>query len=418
MSVFTFTVLPDITLTNDFIARRDVLEALSAPLLLFSTSGRLLWANGPGQTYRLTETEIQQIAERILQKRRVGGDGIFRPNRGFVAFRILPLYNLEGALEAFLVELDVSLAPHAMDRLETGILLARDRKILYQNPAMTSLIHHNHSGSSWEECSQLPDWTQVAEASFFGNFSFEADGVEYRFFRAPPFVVVEGRPPLDPSRQVVDSGLAAQLVHEIRNPLAAIAGYVEMALTRSTDDTIYNWLEEARNEVDRLSRLTEDLLYFTRPIHLRPRPVKLEDLVQRAWNMVDPALVGSVRLEFRGENPTLQVDTDRFHQVLLNLFKNAVEALDRDDGLVEVQGSTDAAGVCILIRDNGPGISPAMLQNWGKRIQSSKPGGTGLGLLVSRTLIEAHRGTATVESDHRGTTVTIRLPAGNESRPG
>ncbi len=114
----------------------------------------------------------------------------------------------------------------------------------------------------------------------------------------------------------------------------------------------------------------------------------------------------------------LELDQSRLRQVIGNLLDNAVR-LTPAGGTVQLRGATAAGGVVIEVQDTGPGIAADVLPRIFDRFyRSGERGGSGLGLPIARSLVEAHDGTISASSEPgQGTTVSIRLPAGERSAP-
>ncbi|MCY0886573.1 MAG: HAMP domain-containing sensor histidine kinase, partial [Firmicutes bacterium] len=133
-------------------------------------------------------------------------------------------------------------------------------------------------------------------------------------------------------------------------------------------------------------------------------------LAEAAW----PPAAGEgsrARLVVAGD-ATLWVDGDRFAQVLVNLFRNAVEALGGRPGTVRVWAEAAGTGTAVVVSDDGPGIPPEIQDRLFSAFVSTKPHGNGLGLLIVRHLVEAHGGRLSLSSaPGQGTTVRIELPA-------
>jgi two-component system sensor histidine kinase HydH len=167
--------------------------------------------------------------------------------------------------------------------------------------------------------------------------------------------------------------------------------------------------------VDRLNRVVGQLLEFSRPVSILPRPVRLDRLIADIAKLVETqarAKDVAVVLGNRGDLPEVLLDADRLHQVLLNLFLNGIEAMDHG-GVLTVRAEAAAAGRRMEIRvsDTGSGIRPEDLPNIFEPYFTTKPGGTGLGLAIAHHIVEAMGGEIAVQSaPGAGTTFTLRIP--------
>jgi PAS domain S-box-containing protein len=219
--------------------------------------------------------------------------------------------------------------------------------------------------------------------------------------------------------------MAARIAHEVRNPLAAIGA---AALSIEEDEEGGSVAcEQARaigSEVRRLDTILNDLLRFARPRPPVRAPVEVGELVRNAVMVAraDPQARG---LEFDlliGDTCYIQADADGLRQVLMNLLRNATEACAGQGG-VTCKVSCKVGKSLIEVTDSGPGLTAAARRRAFEPFFSTKSRGTGLGLPISRRIIEEHGGTMALRSRRGGgTTVVIELdltepPAGKEGRP-
>lgn len=217
-------------------------------------------------------------------------------------------------------------------------------------------------------------------------------------------------------------GLAAGVAHEIRNPLSSIKGiatYFRDKLDTTTADR--ETAEVMIQEVDRLNRVISELLEFARPAQLKTRTVSLNELVRHAVQLVQPdARARKITIEVleTPQGPTLELDPDRFSQCLLNLYLNAIQAM-QNGGKLSIRCSMDKHAATIEVSDTGHGINPADMQQIFNPYFTTKPSGTGLGLAIVHKIVEAHQGQIKVDSlPGRGTTFTVTLPRNGERHDG
>ena len=219
--------------------------------------------------------------------------------------------------------------------------------------------------------------------------------------------------------------MAAGLAHEIRNPLAGIKGAAQYLHTTEEPpdaEEFQDLLGVIVGETDRLAGVVEQFLDYARPMQVHAVATDLSALVQKLIQLVklrDPTSEVSITLDAPPDLPRVTCDADKVHQILLNLIRNALEAVATDgtiqvrmrNGQVTGPGRAPREAVEILVEDDGPGLSNEALQKLFIPFYTTKQHGTGLGLPISRRLVEAHGGELTARSRRSGgTRVTVRLP--------
>lgn len=214
--------------------------------------------------------------------------------------------------------------------------------------------------------------------------------------------------------------------HELRSPLTSIRGYTSLLLNRWDrigDADKQMMLGQINHDAERVTRLINELLDISRletnRLSLAPEPVHLAELaghVVASIRATVPELTAEVA--FPDDFPVVAADADKIEQVLTNLVENAVKYASpvglRIEGEVVDDADGIAAQVAVTVRDTGSGIDPEDLprvfDRWFQREQG-RPSGTGLGLWISRGLVEAHGGQLTVESPvGEGAAFTFTLP--------
>jgi signal transduction histidine kinase len=210
--------------------------------------------------------------------------------------------------------------------------------------------------------------------------------------------------------------LVAQLSHEINNPIYNIQNCLEV-LDRRGDpkDPNREFLELAREELDRMAGLTRQMLDQSRPLADAARPTDMNQMVQRVMTLARPELEShGVRRDVRLEEqlPRVVVHPDAIQQVLANLVYNAIDAMP-GGGTLRLTTRADAEAVEVVVEDTGSGISEENLPHIFEAFYTTKPGvrGIGLGLFVSEGIIRGHRGRLLVESKQgAGSRFTVQLP--------
>jgi len=208
--------------------------------------------------------------------------------------------------------------------------------------------------------------------------------------------------------------LAAGLAHEIRNPLAGIAGVIEI-IGRDLPATspARAVLKDVRQEVAQINRILTDLLETARP---HPPQVCLSNLnttVEHAVMLARQQVLSKpIKIELQKAPDLAEVehDSDQIHQVLLNLLLNAVQAMD-GAGTVHVEIGTRDECASVVVSDTGRGIPPEHLTDIFRPFYTTKGNGTGLGLSLARRIVEEHHGRIEVSSQvGKGSKFEVVLP--------
>ena len=213
------------------------------------------------------------------------------------------------------------------------------------------------------------------------------------------------------------------LAHEIRNPLSTV-GLNAALLREMIEDAgmetdlkhrALKRLDALGRETDRLRDILEDFLQYAGRMNLSATPIDMAKLLQELDDFFNPQCdQAKVRCELQlpPEPVTVNADASLLKQALLNLMLNAVQVLDGKEGAnLQLTLNTENGHVKVQVKDNGPGIEPHRLENIFRPYWSSRAGGTGLGLPVTRRIVEAHHGEISVQSTlGRGTCFEIVLP--------
>lgn len=211
--------------------------------------------------------------------------------------------------------------------------------------------------------------------------------------------------------------LAGGVAHEIRNPLSSIKGFATYFGRRHGNNSQDR--ETARimvQEVERINRSITQLLEFAKPMAVENREVRVDDLISHSLKLIrhdldKKSIDASVNIQT--DNILFRTDPDRMNQILLNLYMNAINAMEEGGKLVvDLLDLPDGNGLEIHITDNGSGIDKAHLDEVFDPYFTTRPEGTGLGLSIVHRIVENLKGDIRVESDgEKGTRFMIRLPA-------
>jgi len=210
--------------------------------------------------------------------------------------------------------------------------------------------------------------------------------------------------------------VAAGVAHELRNPLTAIKGLIQVNLRDLTARGVpADDLTVIEQEIRRMESTVQTFLDFARPPKPNRRPTDLSSVVERVFALANGrARKQQVALRFLKpfEQVTANVDNDQIQQLLLNLVLNALDAMPQGGQIeVDLQGTRDGFAE-LYIRDDGPGIPLDIIPKVFETFVSSKETGVGLGLPLSRRIAEDHGGTLTAYNlPEAGACFLLRLPA-------
>jgi PAS domain S-box-containing protein len=204
--------------------------------------------------------------------------------------------------------------------------------------------------------------------------------------------------------------MSAGIAHELRNPMAVIAGYLKL-LAKKQDEAGQMITREITAEIEGMNRIIDDLLTFARPTALNRVAVSIKELVENCVRSVlqMPGASGTIGSDLRLQDIPVRVDEGLLRQALTNIAQNAVDAMP-DGGTLTVtaEGNRDAV---ISFRDTGHGIAHKDLKRVFLPFFTTREQGVGMGLALAHKIITAHGGRIEVESaEGNGTTFTIRLP--------
>ncbi len=208
--------------------------------------------------------------------------------------------------------------------------------------------------------------------------------------------------------------LATGLAHEIRNPLAGIAGVIEI-VGRDLPATspARAVVKDVRLEITRISRTLTDLLETARPRRPDVRRSNLNTTVEHAVMLARQQVLSrpiKIELQKQPDLPEVEHDSDQVHQVLLSLLLNAVQAMDAA-GTVRVEIGSQEGYASVVVSDTGRGISAQNLPNIFRPFYTTRGDGTGLGLSLAQRIVEDHHGRIEVSSVvGQGSRFTVLLP--------
>ncbi|MDF1603869.1 PAS domain-containing sensor histidine kinase [Nocardioides sp. YIM 152315] len=324
----------------------------------------------------------------------------------------------------------------AVNRVAAGWLGA-DAAALRGEPLREVLALQDHEGRDWvsvncpygglstrtavpEQSWLLPDGTEVLVVARIHRASLAepVSGVAVSIRSG------RGRARLDRER----SDLVATVAHELRSPLTGVKGFVQALLNRwdkLNDEQKKLMLTTVASDSDRLSRLIAELLDVARidtgRLQLYPRPSDAAVLSSRVVESVAAGTSRPVEIEVADGLPEVDVDPDKFTQVVTNLVENGVR---HGEGTVRVvlahdEHAPDVPGIRLTVTDEGDGISPELRRRvFTKFWTSGQRGGSGLGLYLVNGLVRAHGGTVTIDDgEGGGARIDVLLPASVAASP-
>jgi signal transduction histidine kinase len=209
--------------------------------------------------------------------------------------------------------------------------------------------------------------------------------------------------------------LSGSVGHELRNPLGVInnAVYFLKTVMPDADETVKDYLEIIKGEVNNSLRIISDLLDFSRTKTPHTRSTTINELINKSLEHCTLTKGITMQIDIPAALPTVKVDPLQMKQVFQNLITNAIQAMP-NGGTLEIKAieNKKTAAIKISFTDTGEGISAEDMKKLFQPLFSTKARGIGLGLVVSKSLTETNGGTIEIKSQPgRGTTFTVVLPA-------
>lgn len=206
--------------------------------------------------------------------------------------------------------------------------------------------------------------------------------------------------------------LAAGVAHEIRNPLATLSGFVQLLNEQTNENKHY--YEIMLSELDRINFIVSEFMMLAKPQVLEFEKKDLKKILNHVITLANTqAIMNNIDISSTWPEhlPLITCEENQLKQVFINIMKNAMESMPWGGELAIQVHHQDPNHVVIQFSDQGIGIPEHRIERLGEPFYSTKEKGTGLGLMVSYKIIEAHGGRITIESEvGKGTTVEVILP--------
>ncbi|WP_246275380.1 two-component system sensor histidine kinase NtrB [Nitrosopumilus oxyclinae] len=202
--------------------------------------------------------------------------------------------------------------------------------------------------------------------------------------------------------------MASRIAHDLKNPLTILHTYAEMLspeiLSKLDSKDKEKWFR-MQNSIFDMNRIIEDVLDFARTTEIKKKPIYIQRILKLAMNHVKSSY--GVVINLSENDFKINCDERKIEGVLSNIINNAVQAID-GQGEIDVEIESDSEFLTILIKDSGPGISGENLSKIFEPMFTTKTTGTGLGLVICKSIVEQHGGSISVSN--KPTTFTLKLP--------
>jgi diguanylate cyclase (GGDEF)-like protein len=288
-----------------------------------------------------------------------------------------------------------------------------------------ALMVHCHENTLLEIEDVLNSGTLGYEVTFstavYPDESSDAQGIislaEDRLFQKKRLIWIKREEEMFRTEKLKIVGeLAAGMAHEIRNPLTTLQGFIH--LSKSHDYNIKPWIDIITNEITRMSELTAEFLQFSKPHISNMKAESICKCIDRMLSLTESQVASKghyIVVKNVKETVLVQMDRNKIVQVLLNLVKNAIEAMQKP-GTIKIEAERINNHVMIEISDTGSGIPETELEKIFNPFYSTKQNGTGLGLSICQKIIQDHDGTLSIQSTlGEGSIFSVRLPVFSEN---
>lgn len=207
--------------------------------------------------------------------------------------------------------------------------------------------------------------------------------------------------------------LTASVAHEIRNPLTSIKGFLQ--LLQAGIDHKDEYYRIMLDEVEKMESITSQLLDLSKPVSNEMKQESISEIIREVILLLQ-LQAKQKNISIIMEKPTdekLHCNRSQIKQVLINLIKNAIEAMD-EPGEIKLSVCSNSTHICIFVKDEGVGIPIEMATQLDKPFFTTKKNGTGLGLLITKQILKKHSGELKyLKNKEKGTTFYMKMPKVN-----
>jgi len=204
--------------------------------------------------------------------------------------------------------------------------------------------------------------------------------------------------------------LAAGIAHEIRNPLTSLKGFLQLLQAGINQKEVYYQIMS--DELDKIETITSELLFISKPLTNKKEFESVQSMISDVMVLLNSqAHINNVKIVRKeASDYYIYCDRSQIKQVLINIIKNAIEATE-ESGTVTIQVRALNSKINIDVIDEGPGIPNEIIQKIGEPFFTTKEGGTGLGLMITKQILEQHQGELDIiKNSTKGSTFRIIIP--------
>ena len=206
--------------------------------------------------------------------------------------------------------------------------------------------------------------------------------------------------------------MATMMAHDLRNPLTGISGaayHLRKKVGATGDGKSQEMLDLIEKDVEHANRIMSDLLEYSRELHLDLAGTSPRSIIEQALALVE--IPGEIRVSnLTSDQPEVRIDTEKMKRVFVNLIRNAVDAMPQA-GELTIQSKESNGNLHVTLSDTGPGITEDVASRIWMPFFTTKSKGIGLGLSISKRIVEAHKGSISYETEiGKGTTFIVTIP--------